>query len=55
MDTSAMRLPVRAPQDMSPEETAAKRKPLVALAKEVFADYFRIVRQVGVGASGWGS
>jgi hypothetical protein len=31
-------------QDLSEAEVAAKRKPLVALAREVFADYFTIVR-----------
>jgi hypothetical protein len=31
-------------QDLNEEEAAIKRKPLVALAKEVFADYFAIVK-----------
>mmetsp|Transcript_18627 Transcript_18627/g.47206 ORF Transcript_18627/g.47206 Transcript_18627/m.47206 type:complete len:953 (-) Transcript_18627:187-3045(-) len=34
------------PQDLPPEAIAAKRKPLIALAREAFADYFRIVRRV---------
>jgi hypothetical protein len=34
-------------QDLDAESAAAKRRPLVALSRDAFADYFRIVSALG--------